>query len=116
MKDIRLNFRPLEYDQIATLSNVNLDGCPAVALTSASPARCEGAVIHQIYNGTDNATYDHGLKPFTEYIYRVQVYNQAGFNYSEWAQGRTREGGKCTLNQLLVWQVFNAVMLVTHSK
>ncbi|XP_071962430.1 usherin-like isoform X2 [Antedon mediterranea] len=69
--------------------NVNLDGCPSITSTSSF---CTMPTIVDVYSGIERTSYDTGLDSYTEYMYRVVSYNEAGSTTSEWSRARSREG------------------------
>ncbi|XP_048258912.1 usherin-like [Haliotis rufescens] len=79
------------YDFLTTLDvmNLNMDGCPPFSVPQVP---CEEKLVTTLYEGTNNVTYDSGLQPYTDYIYRVTATNAAGGSSGPWGYGRTREG------------------------
>ncbi|KAM5300669.1 usherin [Glossophaga mutica] len=64
---------------------VNLDGC----LSSDSAVNCRGNDSILVYRGREHSVLEHGLQPFTEYLYRVIASHEGGSVYSDWSRGRT---------------------------
>ena len=42
--------------------NIRFDGCPRNVVSEAT---CRPNIVEKIYDGTNNATFDYGLEPFT---------------------------------------------------
>ena len=72
--------------------NVDLSGCTDI---SNDVPTCRNPTPVQLYDGPDKKATSSGLRPFTEYLYRVSSYhtNVAGFAHSEWIVVRSGEGG-----------------------
>ncbi|XP_013375386.1 PREDICTED: usherin isoform X1 [Chinchilla lanigera] len=64
---------------------VNLDGC----LSPASAANCRGNDSIVVFRGHGLSAQESGLRPFTEYLYRVRASHEGGAVYSDWSRGRT---------------------------
>ncbi|XP_036133319.1 usherin [Molossus molossus] len=64
---------------------VNLDGC----LSSDSTVNCRGNDSILVYRGRERDVQEHGLQPFTEYLYRVTASHEGGSVRSDWSRGRT---------------------------
>ncbi|XP_045715406.1 usherin [Phyllostomus hastatus] len=64
---------------------VNLDGC----LSTDSAVNCRGNDSILVYRGAERSAREHGLQPFTEYLYRVIASHEGGSVYSDWSRGRT---------------------------
>ncbi|XP_054432559.1 LOW QUALITY PROTEIN: usherin [Pteronotus mesoamericanus] len=64
---------------------VNLDGC----LSSDSAVNCRGNDSILVYQGGGQRVREHGLQPFTEYLYRVIASHEGGSVRSDWSRGRT---------------------------
>ncbi|XP_062312043.1 usherin-like, partial [Osmerus eperlanus] len=71
---------------------VNLDGCPA----TDSRFVCRGNDSVLVYTGRETQTRDHGLQPFTEYLYRVVASSAGGWTTGAW--DRTRSHGTVPLS------------------
>ncbi|XP_055957017.1 usherin-like [Patella vulgata] len=69
--------------------NVNMDGCAPFQVPNNT---CQDRLITEVYNGYDTQTFDTGLQPYTDYIYRVTASNSVGLGSGPWAYGRTKEG------------------------
>ncbi|XP_041351149.1 usherin-like [Gigantopelta aegis] len=76
-------------DEALAHANLNMDGCPPVHSLNKP---CEEKLVVKVYEGTNTTTYDVGLQPYTDYIYRVTASNDAGSVSGPWGYGRTREG------------------------
>ncbi|XP_016076620.1 PREDICTED: usherin [Miniopterus natalensis] len=64
---------------------VNLDGCPS----SDSAVNCRGNDSILVYRGHERSAQEPGLRPFTEYLYRVIASHEGGSVRSDWSRGRT---------------------------
>ncbi|XP_073409429.1 usherin [Dendrobates tinctorius] len=75
---------------IASVSNsalrVSLDGCPSPNRSTS----CRGNDSIIIYEGKEENVHDHGVQPFTEYLYRVIASNDGGSGASPWSRGRSK--------------------------
>ena len=59
--DRRLTEIDLSTD-FSEAKNVRFDGCPRKVVSEAT---CRPNIVEKIYDGTNNATFDYGLEPFT---------------------------------------------------
>ncbi|XP_048212729.1 usherin [Perognathus longimembris pacificus] len=64
---------------------VNLDGC----LSTDIARNCRGNNSILVYQGGEQSVYEHGLHPFTEYLYRLVASHEGGSGFSNWSRGRT---------------------------
>ena len=96
MGDITLLSKLDLQSSVDSFVNVEFDGCPAMNNDSLMTSSCQGQQIHQIYDGDRLDTRDGGLKPYTEYMYRVKSYHPriVGYGVSDWVPVRSGEGGK----------------------
>ena len=59
--DRRLTEIDLSTD-FSEAENVRFDGCPRKVVSEVT---CRPNIVEKIYDGTNNATFDYGLEPFT---------------------------------------------------
>lgn len=73
--------------------NVDFNGCLHV---SNGVTSCTNPQPQTVYNGAALKTSSTGLKPYTEYLFRVRSYQRNVFGYgdSDWACLRSGEGGR----------------------
>ncbi|KAJ8400312.1 hypothetical protein AAFF_G00396950 [Aldrovandia affinis] len=89
IRDVRLG-RGAAVDLAAVSSRavrVSLDGC----LSADKLVNCRGNDSILVYTGRDRRTEDHGLEPFTEYLYRVMASGDGGWTSGPWVRARSRE-------------------------
>lgn len=74
--------------------NVDFNGCLQVPDTGIS--KCANPQPTTVYNGAALKAVSTGLKPYTEYLFRVRSYQLGVFGYgdSDWIYLRSGEGGK----------------------
>ncbi|ESO94175.1 hypothetical protein LOTGIDRAFT_118598, partial [Lottia gigantea] len=84
------------YKEAVEVVNVNMDGCAPFFLPNDT---CKDNLITQVYEGVERETFDIGLQPYTDYIYRVTATNEVGSGSSAWGYGRTKEGAPVGVNE-----------------